>query len=159
MAIAFGTGQSARPNDEPKLARYSDGGSLAGEDGLDRLPQRRETLLADLARPAALDVAEPLEIGDHLAHRLLRHPRPLGDLGQPRAPRLDEAEDAAVARPDVGVALVPQASVELVDRELLHLTEQRGKRSLVAVNLPVVSHRSPRVVCRRSHIVREPYRY
>ncbi len=58
MAIAFGTGQSARPNDEPKLARYSDGGSLAGEDGLDRLPQRRETLLADLARPAALDVGE-----------------------------------------------------------------------------------------------------
>ena len=88
-----------------------------------------------------LDVAEPLEVGDDLADRLLRHRRPRRDRRQPRALDIDEAKDAAVSWANVGVALVAESRVQLVESALLELAEQGGERALVAVNLPALVHR------------------
>ena len=53
------------------------------------------------AGPRALDVAELLEVGDDLAHRLLAQ-TDLGEVGEPGPVLVDEAEDAAVTLSDRG---------------------------------------------------------
>jgi hypothetical protein len=71
----------------------------------------------------ALDVAEILEVVDDFAHRLLGEAGAVGQVGEPRALRVDEPEHAPVRLPDRRVALVAEASVQLLDHEVSGLIE------------------------------------
>ena len=52
---------------------------------------------------------------------------PLGEVGQPAAVRVDEAEDAAVPFPYLRMALLGKAPVQLAQRRLLEVRQQPGE--------------------------------
>ena len=72
----------------------------------------------------ALDVAELLQVVDDLADGLLGHAGALGEVGEPRAALVDEAEDAAVALADGGVPRLTQARLELAEAVAREVVEQ-----------------------------------
>ena len=79
-------------------------------------------------------------MGDDLAHRLFRQTGSLGQHREPGAIPVDEAKDAAVPRPYLRVTLVHQPPVQLLDRQLLHIREQRRQRPGRGMDAPVVRH-------------------
>ena len=76
----------------------------------------------------ALDVAELDQVVHDLAHRLLRHVRVGGELGQAHAVVADEAKDAAVGRAEVGVAGLLELPAELAEVGLGRGVEQTHER-------------------------------
>jgi hypothetical protein len=65
-----------------------------------------------------------LEMGDEVGHRLLRHPRPVGEDAHARACVVEELEHGAVGRADLRVPVGGQPHHELVGHRAERLPQQ-----------------------------------
>ena len=103
-------------------------GDRRAGDRVERLPARRgaDELRAPVAGVRdALDVPVRLEVRDQLAHRLLGHPRPLGQHADARPVVVEPDEHVAVGRPDVRVAVFDKPLVDaLVDRDAQRVVQE-----------------------------------
>ena len=114
-----------RPRPTPPRSRRRSGAPRPG-----RQPAlgRHHELRATVRRVGnARDAAVVLERRDVLPECLLGHPGAVDHLGQPRALRVQPAEDDAVAG-DLGVARRVQPAVRLADEQLLRGREEMRER-------------------------------